>query len=282
MQRFRKSTISEITDSRRLHQNPYAYLDSVGSFDAISLNYETKKQLHASPYKKPSNNKSITTVEQKVQDLHKTIWKKRHALWPEGVPSDPVELLDPKFALEYLDYDLEMSEYLGEYYSHDSSIEAAGILDRTAKRISISNRLPKDTLRFTTAHELGHVILHNQTMMHRDRAIDGTNPKNIPREPIEFEADKFAALFLMPEKLVRQRFRLTFGLDKFVLTEDTAFALDPKKSIDQFRKDNNPHNLARILAETSYYNGNQINSLASQFKVSVGAMAIRIKELNLI
>ena len=45
----------------------------------------------------------------------------------------------------------------------------------------LSNRIPTDRMRWTLAHELGHVIMHQ-----------------IPSENIELEADIFASEFLMP------------------------------------------------------------------------------------
>ena len=263
MQGYRESTNSEITASRLRSKNTYAYLNDEGNFDAIT------------------KSSGISLIEQKVQELHKVMWKNRNEIWPNGIPSDPVDLLNPQFALEFLGYSLDMAEYLGEYYSHDSSIEVAGTLDRTNKKIRISNRLHKNSLRFTMAHELGHVLLHNETVMHRDKAVDGSH-QNTPREPMEFEADKFSALYLMPKKLVKQRFKQTFGVEKFILNEETAFALDPKNSNKLIKKNNNSYDLAKTLASADHYNGNQVNSLAAQFRVSVGAMAIRIRELGLI
>jgi Zn-dependent peptidase ImmA (M78 family) len=50
--------------------------------------------------------------------------------------------------------------------------------------------MPTDRLRFTLAHELGHLVLHS-----------------IPRADMEAEADRFAAELLMPEADIRQHLR---------------------------------------------------------------------------
>lgn len=50
----------------------------------------------------------------------------------------------------------------------------------------VNDAIPTDRLRFTLAHEVGHIVMHR-----------------IPSEDMEREADKFAAEFLMPEKEIR-------------------------------------------------------------------------------
>lgn len=55
--------------------------------------------------------------------------------------------------------------------------------------IFISSNIPNDRWRFTLAHELGHLVMHD-----------------VPREEMEDEADQFAEEFLMPEKELRAQF----------------------------------------------------------------------------
>jgi Zn-dependent peptidase ImmA (M78 family)/transcriptional regulator with XRE-family HTH domain len=50
----------------------------------------------------------------------------------------------------------------------------------------VNNAIPTDRLRFTLAHEVGHIVMHR-----------------IPTENMEREADQFAAEFLMPERDIR-------------------------------------------------------------------------------
>jgi Zn-dependent peptidase ImmA (M78 family) len=72
--------------------------------------------------------------------------------------------------------------------------------------------------RFTLAHEIGHWVLHRRRLLEsksaplfdksRCEAIvcrDGSN------EPIEVQANKFAALLLMPEYSVKQEWQLNYG-----------------------------------------------------------------------
>jgi len=115
--------------------------------------------------------------------------------------------------------------------------------------------------------------------VHRDRPMDGLKRS---RDQVELEADKFATYFLMPEKLVRNRFSGLFGAEEFNLNEETAFALS-YTSLQEFRTKYRTHrDLARLLASTECYNRHHFVSLATQFRVSIGAMAIRIEELGLL
>lgn len=56
--------------------------------------------------------------------------------------------------------------------------------------IFISNVIPGDRWRFTLAHELGHLVMHD-----------------LPNERMEEEADQFAAEFLMPETELKAQFK---------------------------------------------------------------------------
>jgi len=118
--------------------------------------------------------------------------------------------------------------------------------------------------------------------MHRDRPMDGSEQERGSRDKFEKEADKFATFFLMPEKLVVERFRQAFLCDRFVFNDETAIALNmpgvhsPESGCKSLRE------LARILANARYFNGRHFPSLADRFGVSVEAMAIRLEELKLL
>lgn len=53
----------------------------------------------------------------------------------------------------------------------------------------VNDAIPGDRLRFTLAHEIGHLVMHD-----------------IPRESMEEEADAFAAAFLMPANEIKHHF----------------------------------------------------------------------------
>ena len=144
----------------------------------------------------------------------------------------------------------------------------------------MSRQMKADVRLFTSAHELGHILLHPKLRQaHRDRPLDGAS---VSRDPIEREADIFASSYLMPSKLVKERFSKLFQADQFELTDLTVFALWGANGETARQMVKNRRQLSFILATTERYNGKQVVSLASQFKVSPTAMAIRLEELELL
>lgn len=267
-----QSLSKQITESRRLLEDPYAYLGGGGDFSALPSRVPlgTSKKKHRY---------SNAEIEQKTQEIHRLIWRNRKQIWGDAVPADPVDMLAPSFALELLGYDFDLEETLGHYHENGRLIEVAGLIDNSTKRVRISGQFPNSVRAFTAAHELGHAVLHEARGLHRDRPLDSVK---LSRDIVEFEADKFATNYLMPRKLVRDRFVGLFGTEGFIFDEDTAFAL-VQKSLPEFNsKYKNLRDLSRLLADVEYYNGRRFISLASQFRVSVEAMAIRLEELELL
>lgn len=77
-----------------------------------------------------------------------------------------------------------------EFYTR--SMDATSLrLAEMPPLIFINMQLPGDRWRFTLAHELGHIIMHD-----------------VPREDMENEADRFAAELLMPELEMRAQFSI--------------------------------------------------------------------------
>ncbi|MGA7980058.1 MAG: ImmA/IrrE family metallo-endopeptidase [Chromatiaceae bacterium] len=185
-------------------------------------------------------------------------------------------------ALNWLGYDCDYAESLGRFKISGKSIEVAGMMDRSSKRVRISREFPVNIRNFTAAHELGHVALaHEGSDLHRDRPQDGTG-KDGKRPVQEIEADKFATYFLMPEKLVKEAFKRLFGTECFYLTEATMFALAGNDYMELATRCKIRRDLSRVLAGTERYNGVHFVSLAKQFRVSNEAMAIRLEELDLV
>ncbi|MES9850627.1 MAG: ImmA/IrrE family metallo-endopeptidase [Candidatus Thiodiazotropha sp. L084R] len=307
---------SQISENRRLLQNPYAYLDDAGSIDAAPKILEATSeqivsnrralenpfaflddagslsgqvpQTHSIPHQiseqiqlPKRSGKGYQWIEQSAKKLQESIWKRRHELCSDSVPNDPVKLLDPAIAFNLVGFRYEMAETLGQFASNGSTFEVAGVIDRTVKCVQVSRQMPFNTIRFTAAHELAHAVLHQGVHMHRDRPLDGSGQERA-RDKIEIEADKFASFFLMPQNLVRKRFQQIFLCEKFVLNEATAFALDPSGSQNMLQGRKTLRELARILAKTGSFNGQNFRSMADQFYVSVEAMAIRLEELSLL
>ena len=66
------------------------------------------------------------------------------------------------------------------------------VTDKGYHLIIVNRNMSNDRVRFTLAHELGHIIMH--------QSLDFIIPENRNKE---IEAHKFAAEFLMPEKAIR-------------------------------------------------------------------------------
>lgn len=220
------------------------------------------------------------SAKQTASELHKRIWSERHRIWGNQVPSDPVDMLDPRIAIDLLGYEFELvPEIPGWPPSRHHAI--AGEVDPGRKRVTVAEQFGLPSARFTAAHELAHIMLHPGRMF-RERPISG--PRLDEQNPMEREADKFAAEFLMPEKLLRTRIRDSFGVEPPIVVRDAeAFRLDMDQSEDLLRAAPNSQELAFALAKCPRdFHGDRILSLAEQFKVSFQAMAYRIQELRLI
>jgi hypothetical protein len=113
-----RGKLEAIKVCRKLLQNPYAYLNANGEFDAIS------------PWEK-----KYDWIEVKVRELQRAIWNNRFDLWSKGVPDDPVMLLDPTIAARVLGFDLVVEEELGKFHETSSGSKIAGIIDRVNKKL---------------------------------------------------------------------------------------------------------------------------------------------------
>ncbi len=113
-------------------------------------------------------------------------------------------------------------------------------------------------------------MLHKQSVLHRDRPLDGTS--GTVREPMEQQADKFATYFLMPKKQVKTLFHELFSMNRFTVNEDNVFALTGKY-LKTFRsKHRTPRDLSRFVASVEYLNGTPFKSMADAFTRSVEAI----------
>jgi Zn-dependent peptidase ImmA (M78 family) len=277
-----------IRESRILLQNPYAYLNDEGAYEGVLpqsprlkreyFKIEPEGLLHG---RRPGGRYSNREIEGISRELLNEIWVNRNQIWLEDVPIDPLEVLVPSVALRVLGYDFDLSDSLGELSTAGETVEVAGLVDGDEKCVRISRRFRNETRNFTAAHELGHVILHGANGLHRDRPLDGGGVSG-PRRRAEIEADKFASFFLMPAKILQVRFLAVFGTQCFSLNDDTAFFLTGDTAARVGGRYSTVRDLSRALASTEQYAGKFFCSLASQFGVSVEAMAIRFEELGLL
>lgn len=273
-----RMTNSELLPNLRSMQDPYASVPG----NTVKL---SKYAVMGNPYARineanAENDQHISRFEKLARDIHIKLWKHRKEFWPNGVPADPVELLDPSVAFRSIGYTHDIYETLDDY-SNGEKFKIAGLIDQNNKKAYVSNQFSPEIQRFTSAHELGHALMHQGSGLHRDRALDGS-PVNGKKDKIETEADKFAAFFLMPKNLVINRFEKHFSAHAFILNDATMFALDPGNKMNLIENKKNLRFISRILAETDQYNSHHFIPLSKQFRVSVEAMAIRLEELELI
>ncbi len=248
----------------------------------VRLNTEYHDEIRALKNEKDQNlSLSDLDIEKLVISFQRMIWKYRNKIWKNSPPQHPLEILDPEIISKIIGYDFNINSALGQHEINGKLLEVAGVIDNKEKEISISSQFSLETQRFTAFHELGHALMHNQNVLHRDRALDGSQHIST-RDKIEIQADKFSAYFLMPKKQIEKVFTSIFLTDKFVINELTAFALVSGTETDLRKECSDLRALSRKLASTETYNGKHYSSLVKLFKVSVETMAIRLEELDLL
>ncbi|MEM1145245.1 MAG: ImmA/IrrE family metallo-endopeptidase [Pseudomonadota bacterium] len=260
-----------IARSRFLLENPYAYLEPEGGFDA---EIESVREKWAAQTRS-ARGWSKKEIANAVRDVHRMLWDEQNALEP-AESLKPARFFDPQKTLEMLGYEIVVVPKISVPEAPREKI--AGIIGGKERRVVLSDDLSEETKRFTAAHELAHAILHPGQGLHRDRPVtlDGTKR----RSQTESEADYFAALFLMPRKLVLQHFVARFGVEKFVLTAESAHALASRGPNGSAATD--LRELSKLLAATSVFDGNGFKPLCKEFGVSVVAMAITLEELQIV
>ncbi len=221
-------------------------------------------------------------VEDCVREFQNLIWSNKHLLWKKNVPKTYLEILQPEHIFKNaLGYDYISSARYGVAVSENESIEVAGIIDQPNKIVAVSNKFSAQVQNFTAAHELGHAIIHEQPILHRDIPVDSIGKRGT-RDKVELEADAFATYFLMPTKLIKMEFESRYSNNIFQINEDTAFKFGGRSTIDLRKECKNIRSLSRKLASTELYDSKNFISLAKLFNVSTEAMAIRLEELNLV
>lgn len=225
--------------------------------------------------------KTNADIEEIVRKLQNTLWLQRERIWKKETINNPKDVLKPDVVLEkVMNYTYFLSASLGTHSQGGEIFEIAGLIDTTQKLVRVSKKFPQETQNFTAAHELGHAILHRQTVMHRDRPLDGSTI--VPKTLEETQADKFATYFLMPSRMVEEIFFEFFKTPKFVINQNTVFAIKGESIQIMRKRCQNRRGLARLLASTEFYGNKPFNSLAKIFKVSTETIAIRLEELDLL
>jgi Zn-dependent peptidase ImmA (M78 family) len=127
----------------------------------------------------------------------------------------------------------------------DFNNEISGVLVRRGREtvIGVAKEQSKTRQRFTIAHEIGHLVLHDAEEVHVDREFRvklRSQASSTAVDVDEIEANAFAASLLMPESLLRQDVR--------------------KLSVD-------------------FDDATQVEALAARYRVSAQAMTFRLLNL---
>lgn len=274
---------AQLTARRLLLQNPYAHVEQLEELRVARLHenpylYADQQFTDIERQARSRNAHRVSAIEQAVTNLQREIWDRRVEL---GLSTDarPVDVLETNYAAQVLGYAYSYRSSLGWITHGRDPIVVAGLIDTARRIIEVATDVEPRVARFTSAHEVGHAVLHPQlTGLHRDRPLTGPLEH---RDRVEYEADKFAVFFLMPRKLVTEQFLLRF-IAVFKLDEQTSYALLGKPSSAARELLPTHRHISRALASATHFNGRNFVSLAEYFGVSVETMAIRLEELKLI
>lgn len=135
-----------------------------------------------------------THIEKAATDLLMQIYRDRRYLWPDqDVP--PMMMRSPRIAAMVCGYDYHEHPTLGDtqFNRHNTGTHIAGLIDRQSNKIAVATEFGDKVQLFTGAHEIGLLVLHEDTVMHRERAFDGS-PLQAPRAPAERQVDRFRRL----------------------------------------------------------------------------------------
>ncbi len=169
---------------------------------------------------------------------------------------------------ELLDVKLGVSIIPFPYLSKTHEINAFTSNDFQAIFVDeyLYNHLEKP-YRFTLAHEFGHMILHKEIYYkHKPKSVSDwkgfiQNVAESDRQILEYQADDFAGLFLVPENQLQKHFGIQVRKNKNFLIKE--FKALPK------------HQFTRIVAK---YIANELTPI---FNVHHSVTEIRIKKSHL-
>jgi Zn-dependent peptidase ImmA (M78 family) len=131
------------------------------------------------------------------------------------------------------------------YEPYDGDVSGMLYRSDTDALIGVNSKHPPTRQRFSIAHEIGHLVMHEGTLVFVDR-FDRVNRRDGTSDREEIQANSFAAELIMPRKLVEQE------VDRILSKQESI----------------TPQKLAQRLAKT--------------FKVSPEAMSYRLQNLEFV
>jgi hypothetical protein len=168
------------------------------------------------------------------------------------------------------------------YVGNEVVVDARADFEKNEIMLGVSSAAEPGRVRFTLAHEIGHVMLHGNREPKEMKRVHSVRPSAGPRQPYprscETEANRFASSLLMPEKTVHQQFRNLFGCDEIVVGSERARSLLAGRTGRRFGSGSGAQEFAKVLATLSPPGNSR--SLVDFFGVSPSAAAIRLIELR--
>ena len=135
----------------------------------------------------------VAALRENARDKAAEVFSKYHLGEP---PIDIIELA------EKLGYTVWFATFKDERISGGVSFDAT-----QGGKIYVSRSETGKRQRFTVAQELGHCVMHRDS--HKNGILESVDMFRRPDDhrPEEVEANEFAASILMPEEMVRQKWR---------------------------------------------------------------------------
>lgn len=228
---------------------------------------------------------SRVQIEVAARQLHQRLWARREEIYgrrdverPDSVPFDLRLVAERILGFEFHEVDEIPAELRGDV----PASHCAGVLDRGSRSIYVATRgFPRSMQRYTAAHELGHVLLHPELpTLHRDRPMAAAE-REVPARPrVEDEADIFASVFLIPERLLGDAFSARFGkaMSSAEAEELAHWLSRPNRRVSADILRDERRYRARMVAQCETFRGKPFMALEEMFGVSNEAMAIRLEE----
>ena len=217
-------------------------------------------------------------IADRARELQIDLWDHQCSLW-QGENVTPIDVCDPWKAAQHLGY--EVQEGWIDSPGTRTGFQLGGFLNRPMKLIGLSDQLAQRTMRFTLAHEVGHVLLHPGLHHHRELPLQGITEPHEAVQPKEREANHFAGCFLVPTKQLKLAFVASFGVEKLTLTDNVAFELLGAGFVSLMNTPYESLVFERVVAQAVRFGGRQFGALNDLFQVSPTTLAIRLRQVGL-
>jgi len=132
------------------------------------------------------------------------------------------------------------AEIVPRTFPRDLGISAILVKEGDRKIIAVNEAHVPTRQRFSVAHEIGHLILHaDDAYLTVEKGIEDTllfrRLDKTPPDPIEREANQFAAELLMPEEWIREDFVRLYDKDEENIAGKLATKYDVSQAALMFR-----------------------------------------------